>query len=305
MSGAPSADRRASLDARAVLLVLTCCALWGLNQVAAKVALSEIPPLMQASARSLGAALLLWAFATLRGLKLWERDGTAAAGIAAGLIFAVEFGMIFVGLQYTAASRMIVFLYVAPFVVALGMPFIVPTERLDRLQLFGLAMAFGGVVWAFYEGFVKPLHGDRQWLGDALALGASVLWGATTLLLRASRLSTALPEKTLLYQLAVSAVALGLGSWAFGEAWPARVGALSLASLGFQTVIVTFASYLVWFWLLRHYPATRVSAFTLLTPIFGLLAGVLLLGEPVTLRLVVALVAVATGIALVNRRPAR
>ncbi len=297
-------DRKARLDGLAVVLVMTCCALWGLNQVAAKVALNEIPPLMQASARSLGAALLLWLWATARGIKLWQRDGTAAAGIAAGLIFAVEFGMIFVGLQYTAASRMIVFLYVAPFVVALGMPFIVPSERLDRLQLLGLSVAFGGVVWAFYEGFVQPLHGELQWLGDALALGASVLWGATTLLLRASRLSTAPPEKTLLYQLAVSAVALGLASWVAGEPWPEKVGALSMWSLGFQTVIVTFASYLIWFWLLRHYPATRVSAFTLLTPVFGLLAGVILLSEPVTLRLVVALAAVAAGIALVNRRPA-
>ena len=300
----PANDRKSSLDGLAIVLVLTCCALWGLNQVAAKVALNDIPPLMQASARSLGAGLLLWAFATARGLTLWQRDGTAWAGLAAGLIFAVEFGMIFVGLQYTAASRMIVFLYVAPFVVALGMPFLVPSERLDRWQLAGLATAFGGVLWAFYEGFVQPLHGARQWVGDALALGASVLWGATTLLLRATRLSTALPEKTLLYQLAVSALALGLASWMGGERWPTQVSALSWWALAFQTVIVTFASYLMWFWLLRHYPATRVSAFTLLTPIFGLLAGVLLLDEPVTLRLLVALAAVAAGIALVNRRPA-
>ena len=250
----PAGDRKTRLDALAVTLVIGCCALWGLNQVAAKVALGEIPPLMQASARSFGAALLLWAFASARGLKLWQRDGTALVGVTAGLIFAVEFGMIFVGLQYTAASRMIVFLYIAPFVVALGMPFLVPSERLDRLQLLGLATAFGGVVWAFYEGFVQPVHGARQWVGDALALGASVLWGATTLMLRASRLSTALPEKTLLYQLAVSAIALALASWVGGERWPVQVGALSLWSLAFQTVIVTFASYLVWFWLLRHYP---------------------------------------------------
>ena len=109
------------------------------------------------------------------------------------------------------------------------------------------------------------------------------------------------PEKTLLYQLAVSALALGLAAALSTERWPQQVGALSMVALGFQTVVVTFASYLVWFWLVRHYPATRISAFTLLTPVFGLLAGVGLLGEPVTLRLVVALAAVSCGIALVNR----
>ena len=65
--------------------------------------------------------------------------------------------------------------------------------------------------------------------------------------------------------------------------------------------MVCFASYLVWFWLIRHYPATQLSAFTLLTPVFGLLAGVALMGDPLTLRLIVALVAVSTGIALVHR----
>ena len=123
----------------------------------------------------------------------------------------------------------------------------------------------------------------------------------TTLVLRSTRLGQAAPEKALLYQLGVSAVALAAAAWAAGEAWPRQVGLLSWAALGFQTVIVTFASYLVWFWLIRHYPATRISAFTLLTPVIGLVAGVVLLGDPLTLRLVLALAAVSCGIALVNR----
>jgi drug/metabolite transporter (DMT)-like permease len=294
-------DRKRRLDGRAVALLVLCCMLWGLNQVATKVTLAEIPPLMQAAARSLGAALLLTLWARWRGIALWQRDGTAPAGLLAGLLFALEFGCIFVGLQYTAASRMIVFIYLAPFVVALGMPFISRSERLRPLQVAGLAAAFAGVVWAFFEGFERPAAGPRQWLGDALGIAAAVLWGLTTLVLRRSRLSTAAPEKTLLWQLAVSGAALTLGSLAAGEVLAAAPTAASLLPLAFQTVAVTFASYLVWFWLMRHYPATRISAFTLLTPIFGLLAGVLLLGEPVTLRLLLALAAVVAGIAVVNR----
>ena len=139
---------------------------------------------------------------------------------------------------------------------------------------------------------------------NKMGLAAAVLWGCTTLVLRGSRLATALPEKTLLYQLAVSGVALTAAGLLKGEVWPATLTTLSIAALAFQTVVITFASYLVWFWLLRHYPATRISAFVLLTPVFGLLAGVLLLNEPLTTRLVVALAAVCVGIALVNR-PAR
>jgi len=299
-------ERKDHVDGLAVALLLGCCAIWGLGQVAAKLTLSEIPPLMQAAARSLGAALLLVLWSRSRGLALFRADGTGRAGLLAGSLFALEFACIFVGLQYTSASRMSVFIYFAPFVVALGMPLIARSERLNRVQAAGLLLAFGGVVWAYFEGFVSPTAGPQQWLGDALGLAGALLWGLTTLTLRGTRLGSALPEKALLYQLAVSAVALSLASLAAGEPWPAQLSGASLWPLAFQTVVITFASYLVWFWLVRHYPATRISAFTLLTPVFGLLAGVALLGEPLTLRLGVALVAVCAGIWLVNRvRPAR
>ena len=185
------------------------------------------------------------------------------------------------------------------------MPLLQRSERLDRVQVLGLLAAFAGVAWAYSEGFGAAAAGPRQWLGDALGLAGAVLWALTTLALRGSVLSRALPEKTLMYQLAVSAAVLGLAAPLAGEAWPAQISTATWWGLGFQTVVVTFASYLVWFWLVRHYPATRISAFTLLTPVFGLLAGVTLLGEPATARLLVGLVAVCAGIALVNRAPPR
>lgn len=294
-------DRRHSLDATALVLVVVCTALWGVNQVAAKVALREIPPLLQAGARSLGAALLLVAWSQARGIALWQRDGTWRSGLLVGTLFAIEFACIFLGLQYTSASRMAVFIYLAPFVVALGMPLIAPAERLDRWQLAGLVAAFAGVVWAFADGFGAPSAGPRQWLGDAFGIGAALFWGLTTLALRAGPLGNAVAEKSLLYQLGISGVALTAAGLATGERLAAPLTGASLWPLAFQTVVVTFASYLAWFWLLRHYAATRLSAFTLLTPMFGLLAGVLLLDEPVTLRLLVALGAVSLGIALVNK----
>jgi drug/metabolite transporter (DMT)-like permease len=297
--------RKTQLDALAIVLLVGCSMLWGLAQVAAKVGLTEIPPLLQAALRSLGAAVLLVLWMRLRGQAVLQSDGTGRGGILAGLLFAAEFACIFVGLQYTSASRMAVFIYLAPFVVALGMPFIARSERLHMLQAVGLTVAFAGVVWAFAEGFHAPDVGPLQWLGDSLGIAAAMLWGLTTLTLRGSRLATAAPEKTLLYQVAVSGLALGAASLIKGEVWPQHLSARPLAALAFQTVVITFASYLAWFWLLRHYPATRVSAFVLLTPVFGLLAGVLLLGEPLTARLLVALAAVCAGIALVNRPPRR
>ncbi len=297
-------DRRPVLDARAIAALVVCCFLWGFNQVAVKVALPEIPALLQAGWRSLIGALLVFAWARWRGVALFNADGSLGAGLLAGALFAAEFGAIFLGLQFTTASRMVVFLYLSPFVVALGMPFIARSERLAAAQAGGLLLAFAGVAWAFAEGFTQPAAGPRQSWGDALGVAAALLWGATTMVIRASRLSTASAEKTLFYQLGVTGVALTLGGALAGEAWPTSASALVALSFVFQSVIVAFASYLAWFWLVRYYPATRLAAFTLMTPVFGLLMGAWLLGEPITARLWLALAAVCAGIVLVNRRGA-
>lgn len=300
-TGQMTSHRHTQLDRFAVFWLVVCTALWGLNQSAAKMAMAEIPPLLQAAVRSAGAAVLLGLWVRWRQQPLGLRGVGWRGGLLAGALFAGEFACIFVGLGYTSASRMVVFIYLAPFIVALTMPWVAPAERLRGQQLLGLAAAFGGVVWAFAEGLSAPTAGPQQWWGDALGVAAAVLWAGTTLTIRATALSSAPAETTLMYQLLVSALLLGGGALWRGESWPVSPGGLALASLAFQTVVVTFASYLLWFWLIRHYPATQISAFTLLTPVFGLVFGVLLLNEPLTPRLVLALVAVSGGIYLVSR----
>jgi drug/metabolite transporter (DMT)-like permease len=297
-------ERKNQLDGIAVGAIVSCCFLWGLNQVAAKAAMPEIPGLWQAASRSTGGAVLVWLWSRHRGIALFERDATLPGGLLAGVLFAAEFFCIFIGLQFTSASRMVVFLYISPFVVALGMPLIARSERLNPAQVAGLLLAFAGVAWAFSEGFSHPAIGPKQWIGDALGVLAGVLWGATTLAVRGSALTCASAEKTLLYQLVVSALLLLGAALATQVPLPSHVSLLAGASLAFQIVIVTFVSYLVWFWLVRHYPATRLSSFTMLTPLFGLFLGAALLAEPITVRLLLALATVAAGIFLVNRKTA-
>lgn len=294
-------ERKSELDGIAITAVVLCCFLWGLNQVAAKAAMPEIPGLWQAASRSTGGAALVWLWSRYRGIRLFEHDATLPGGLLAGLLFAAEFFCIFIGLQFTSASRMVVFIYISPFVVALGMPLIARSERLRATQVGGLLLAFAGVAWAFSEGLSQPALGPTQWMGDALGVLAGVLWGAATLAIRGSALTRASAEKTLLYQLVVSALLLLVAAFAAGVPLPSNVSAMAWTALAFQVIIVTFASYLVWFWLVRRYPATRLSSFTMLTPVFGLLLGAVLLAEPITARLVLALAAVAAGIVIVNR----
>ena len=293
-------ERKTQLDPRATALLVACCAFWGLQQILIKTTVTEVPPMWQASIRMAGAVALLWLWCRARGVKLFERDGTLPGGLLVGALFAGEFVCIYVGLQHTSASRLTVFLYTAPFVVALLLPRFVPAERLRGVQWLGLAIAFAGVVAAFSESLGH--HDPSQLLGDALALTGGLLWGLTTLAIRTTRLATASAEKTLFYQIAVTALVSPVMSVVFGETRGLGYSGYAWFSIGLQTVIGAFASYLGWMWLLRHYPATRISSFTFLTPLFALVAGVVLLGEPVTLQLVLALSGVALGILLVNRR---
>jgi len=297
MKDVPAARR--ALDAPALSLMLLLTVLWGLQQVAIKLALPSVSPVTQAAIRSIVAALLLLAWAHGRGIALWQRDGTGRAGLLAGLLFAAEFVFIYAGLAHTTASRMVVFVYLAPVLTALGLALFVPGEKLAPAQWAGVLLAFAGIVLAFSD------HGGgtaSTLFGDACGVLAAVLWAATTVLIRASRLSGATAEKTLAYQLGVSALALPLAAALLGEPGVMRLDAVAVGSLLFQSVVVAFASYLAWFWLLTRYLAGRLAVFSFLTPLFGVLFGVLLLGEPLSLRFVLAAVAVGAGIALVNLR---
>ena len=293
------APRKEHLDTLAVSILLVCCMFWGLQQILVKLALPEVPPILQSALRCVGATLLLLIWCRWRGIALFEKDGSLWAGLLAGALFAAEFACIYLGLQYTAASRLTVFLYTSPFWVAALVPLFVQSERLRPLQWTGLVCAFIAVVFALRESM-----GGGNARGDLLVLLAGAFWGLTTVSIRATNLTRIPPEKLLFYQIAFTAVSLSGVSLALGESWSFNWSRTAWTIMGVQASVGAFASYLVWMWMLGRYPATRISVFVFLTPLFALLFGSLLLGEAVTSTLLASLALVAAGIVLVNRRPA-
>src|SRR5262245_1081360 len=288
-----------SLDLGAIALMVLLCAIWGFTQVTIKLANAGFPPLLQAGLRSAGSALLLWAWSTARGVPLFQRDGSLRHGTLIAALFAVEFVLIYEGLALTTAARAVLFVYTAPFIVALGAHVFVPGERLRPVMVAGLACAFAGVVLAFADALRLPSRSEL--IGDALVLGGAVCWGATTVAVKANRRVHLTPNKTLFYQLTGSALSLLPLSRAACEPGVTSPSAVALGALAFQIVIVAFASYLAWFWLLARYPASELSVFSFLTPLFGMTASALVLGERVGLTLAIAMALVALGIYLVNR----
>ena len=292
----PSAGRPLSPGAAALMLML--CLSWGFNQIAVKLALPDIPPMLQATFRSAGALPVLLLIARLRGVRLFERDGTLGAGLFAGLLFGLEFVLIFRGLKLTSASRAVVFLYTAPFFVALG-SYQFLGERLRASQWGGLGLSFAGVALAI--GVPQANVDADVLLGDLMIVGGGALWAATTLVVKATPLLRAPPEKALGYQVALSVPILALAAWISGETMTRVPGPLALSLMAYQAFWVVGLTFLIWFSLVKSYSASKLSAFTFITPLFGVIASYFIMHDTLTPVFGAAALLVIAGLYLVNR----
>lgn len=291
---------RLPLDARATGAMLLLCLVWSLQQISLKAVSADISPMLMVGLRSGLAGLMVAALMRARGEGLMLHTGRWRPGLVVGALFALEYLLVAEALRLTHASHVVVFLYTAPIFAALGLHWKLPAERLRWLQWVGIAVAFGGISLAFLGRTpgAPGLSGDVL-LGDLLALLGGVAWGATTVTIRCTRLAAAPASETLLYQLVVACGLLLPASALLGQ-FRFEATSAAWAHLGFQVLIVSFASFLLWFWLLRHYLATPLGVFSFLTPVFGVVLGIWLLDEPVELGFVLGSGLVLAGILLVS-----
>jgi len=293
-------ERRSDIDALAAGAMLLLTLSWGLNQVLIKVSNTGYNPVLMTVGRSALAAVLVFAWCRWRGIRVFERDGTLWAGLVVGLLFGLEFVLIFFGLDFTSAARGTLMINTMPFWVLIGAHFWLG-ERITPVKFAGLVLAFAGVVLVFSDQLSMTAGGLT---GDLMLLAAGMIWGATTILVKSSRLNTTNAEKTLLYQLVVSAVCSApliplAGPMLREPTW------LATGSFLVQAIYIAAFTYVLWFWLVRRYPAAGLSSFTFLSPVFGVVFAVVLLGEPFSWHILVALLLIAAGLLIVNRPPRR
>jgi drug/metabolite transporter (DMT)-like permease len=287
-----------ALTPGAIALMLMLCLSWGFNQIAVKLVLADVPPMMQALTRSIGALPVLLVIGWFRGVKFCARDGTLWPGVIAGVIFGIEFVLIYRGLLLTSASRAAVFLYTAPFFVALG-SYVFLGERLRASQWGGLGLSFAGVALAI--GVPQANVDAKVLMGDLLIVAGGALWATTTLIVKATGLIRAPAEKGLGYQVAISIPILAFAAWISGETISHIPGPLSLALLAYQAFWVVGLTFLLWFALVKTYSASKLSAFTFITPLFGVVAAYFILHDTLTVAFGVAALLVIAGLYLVNR----
>lgn len=291
---------RSQSDALSIGMMFGLCAIWGLQQVAIKWAAADVAPVMQAGLRSGLSAILVALLITITREWRHMNARTWRPGLAAGALFCLEFFCIALGLQYTTAGHMVVFLYTAPIFVALGLHMVQPSERLKPLQWLGVGVCFLGIAVAFGGSIDTGAIDGRMLIGDALGVLAGLFWGLTTITVRVTSLSETPPAVTLLYQLGFAFGGLLLIAWGIGQITHVNFTATALTSIAFQGVVVSFMSFLLWFWLLRRYRASDLSILSFMAPMYGVAFGVWLLDEPLEPGFVLGALMVLSGIMLVS-----
>jgi len=296
-TGGGSVQGRVSFDGPAIALVMFIMFTWGLNQVAIKIGNRGFNPMLMAAGRAAlgGLCVFLWCY--WKRIPLFGRDGTLKPGILAGLLFGVEFVLIFLAMELTSVGRVTLMMNVMPFWVAIGSHFLLG-ERMSMRAFIGMCVAFLGVFVVFSDHISRP--GPNAVYGDLLALISGMLWGMTTLVIKRSKLASAAPEKTLLYQLAVAAL-VPLPFMSLSGPLIRDPDMLSVLSFLFQSMFVVAVTYPLWFWMVRRYPASKLSNFAFLTPAFGVLLSGLLLNEPLGWKIFAALGLIGLGLIIINR----
>ena len=298
-------ENKEYLDSQAIFAILILTLLWGLNYTVIKYSNQGISPVFASALRSIIASICGIIYCVKKREKLFHTDIMLFHGFMVGLLFGLEFACIYFGMLYTDAARSVIFVYLSPFVVAVGAHFFLKGDRLTFLKILGLLLAFTGIVFVFY-GRPKTAKATMV-IGDLLEIAAAFLWGATTLYIKRFMAEKVHPINTFLYQLFFSIPILFIVSFILEPKWIYKIDPYIVCSIFYQSVIVAFISYFIWFKLIHNYPVSRLSAFTFFTPVFGVLFGLLFLNEELTFSLMVGLPLVSVGIFFVNwrRKPSK
>ena len=290
-------ERKDRIDALGATALITFSFLMGLNQVLIKLVNAGLAPVFQAGLRSACALVPVLAFALITRKRLSFSDGSLGPGIFCGLLFSMEFLLLFSALEYTAVNRASVLFYTMPVWVAVAAHFLIPGERLSLRRVLGLLMAVVGVAVALLD--EPPAWTANALLGDIMCLTGAMFWAGIALTARTTNLSRSTPEMQLIYQLVVSAPVLMLAAPFFGDL-VREVTPSILGIFAFQVIVVVSIGFLTWFSVLRIYPASDMTSFSFLAPLFGVISAWAILGEQITLSIVIALALVGGGIALVS-----
>jgi len=276
-----------------LLLFVAVAAIWGVNFAVVKIGVLQFPPILLMTLRWALVGIVLAPFVK-RPHGCWPQ--VVAVSVTLGF---VHFALMATGLQnLDAATAAIAIQLQVPFAALLAAVFF--DDRLGWRRASGLAVAFLGVALIAGE---PRLDGHYQALG--LGVAAACIWSIANVQIKKLH---AVGGFTLNAWVGIlAAPQLALASFLLEDGQMAALASADWRawfSVFYQVVMVVIVGYGSWYWLLRRYGVNQVMAFTLLVPIFGVLSGVVVLGEDLTAALVAGGVLTVIGVGIiVLRRP--
>jgi drug/metabolite transporter (DMT)-like permease len=294
--------KKERVDLAGFMILVALTLLWGVNNPVVKITNQGLSPVFNSLLRSLIASVFGVFYCLWIKQPLFHRDIRLFHGFVVGLLFGLEFICIYIGLTFTDAARLVILVNLSPFVVALG-AYAVVKEKLGVMQVMGLILAFLGAYLVFWG---KP----RSWtpsmlIGDALAVAAAIFWGATTVYIKKYLAERVHAIHTFLYQLVFSIPIIFVFAVALEPRWIIHITPVIVGGVIYSSVLIAFISYLIWFQLIHTYPISQLAVFTFLSPVFGVIASGLFLGEQLTAGLIAGLLFVCAGIYVTNYKKAR
>jgi drug/metabolite transporter (DMT)-like permease len=265
MSAFTAPERQYAMDGFAVGTMTFLTLVWGLNTVTSKVAVNGLDPMFLSFLRAVISMVALYAWCRYRGITIFVPDGQLLSGSLVGLLFGVEFVLIYLSLDLTSASRANLMTNTMPLFALIGGHFLLG-ERATTSKTLGAIISFVGVGVMFFDKLSLP--SPKAIYSDLLCMAGGTAWAATAIAIRETNIRKLTPEKTLLYQLAGAALVV-LPFLPFKGVWVRDLNWLVFGSLMFQSV-------------------------------FGVLFSGILLKEPLTFELLAGLCLVVAGLILAN-----
>ncbi len=281
------------------LFIVFLTVLFGANVVAIKLALTGMGPLTTAGLRFTlaAAAIACWALFTGRSFRL--KPGQAAQVLIVSIAFTVQLSLFYLGLARTYASRGVLISNLLPFFVLFLSHHFIPGERITWKKMVGMMLGFAGVAVLFSgsQGFVGSLH-----RGDMIILAAVTIWSANVVYTKRI-INDYAPFHLVLYPMIMSVpVFLSAGFW-LDDQMIFNLNIVVVGAYFYQGLVTAAFGFVAWSSMLKRYGASTLHAFVFIMPIAGVVFSGLVLDEPITSNLMLALALIAAGILLVHISP--
>lgn len=272
------------------------CVLFGANAVAIKISLTGLGVFTTAGLRFGMAAgvIFLWAIATGRSFTIPK--GSSRHLVVTGVLFAAQLSVFYAGISRTNASRGTLLANMQPFFTLFLAHFFIEGDRITWRKLTGILLGFGGVVCVFWE---RGGPAAEFQTGDWLVLTATALWAVNAVYVKRV-IHLFKPFQVTFYPMVI-AVPLFVAAAVLWDAQPvSRWSTEVVGALLYQGLVTASFAFVAWNTLLKRYGAVAMHSFIFIMPIAGVSLGALVLGEPITLKIVLAMVLIVSGILTVN-----